>query len=190
MNNQTKSLRLGLIPGLFLACVALATLAAPAKAQSLGSAGTFAVLGASTVTNTGVSNISGDVGLSPGSAITGFPPGIITNGALHANDATALLAHADLAVAYTAFAGLVSPPANNLTGQELGGMTLTPGVYHFDTSALQSGGTLTFDAQNDPTARFVVKMGTTLTTSGTSSIALINGANARNVYFLVGSSAT
>src|SRR5450755_3175283 len=121
MNNQTNALRLGLIPGLFLAFAALATLAAPASAQSLGSAGTFAVLGAATVTNTGVSNISGDVGVSPGSAITGFPPGIITNGALHASDVTAILAYADFSVAYTAFANLVSPPANNLTGIDLGG---------------------------------------------------------------------
>jgi len=190
MKNQIKSLRLGLVPGLFLALAALATFAGEAGAQSLGSAGTFAVLGASTVTNTGPTQVSGDVGVSPGSAISGFLPGIINNGALHANDGPAIQAHADLAIAYTAFAGLASPPANNLTGSDLGGMTLTPGVYHFDTSAQQSGGTLTFDAQNDPTARFVVQTGTTLITSGTSSVALINGADAHNVYFQVGSSAT
>ena len=87
MNNRTKSLRLGLVPGLFLAFTALATFTAQAKAQSLGSAETFAVLGASTVTNTGASVISGDVGVSPGSAITGFPPATVMNGALYANDA-------------------------------------------------------------------------------------------------------
>src|ERR1700676_5810097 len=118
MNNRTKSLRLGLVPGLFLAFATLGTFAAQVKAQSLGSAETFAVLGASTVTNTGASVIFGDVGVSPGSAITGFPPGTVMNGALHANDATAMQAHADLATAYTAFAGLPSPPANNLTGQD------------------------------------------------------------------------
>jgi ethanolamine utilization microcompartment shell protein EutS len=190
MNNRTKSLRLGLVPGLFLAFAALATFAAQAKAQSLGTAERFAVLGGSTVTNTGASIISGDVGVSPGSAITGFPPGIIINGALHANDAIAMQAHADLATAYTAFAGLPSPPANNLTGVDLGGLTLTPGVYRCDVAATWSSGTLTFDAQNVPTARFVIQIGTTLITPSSSSVVLINGADARNVYFQVGTSAT
>ncbi len=190
MNNRTRSLRLGLVPGLFLAFAALATFAAQAKAQSLESAETFAVLGGSTVTNTGTSLISGNVGVSPGSAITGFPPGIIINGALHAADATATQAHADLATAYTAFAGLASPPANNLTGQDLGGKTLTPGVYHYDVAATWSSGTLTFDAQNVPTARFVIQIGTTLITPSSSSVVLINGADARNIYFQVGASAT
>ena len=190
MNNRTKSLRLGLVPGLFLAFAALATFAAQAKAQSLGSAETFAVLGGSTVTNTGASIISGDVGVSPGSAITGFPPGMIMNGGLHANDGIAMQAHADLATAYTAFAGLPSPPANNLTGTDLGGLTLTPGVYHCDVAATWSSGILTFDAQNVPTARFVIQIGTTLITPGSSSVVLINGADARNVYFQVGTSAT
>jgi hypothetical protein len=190
MNNRTKSLRLGLVPGLFLAFAALATFAAQAKAQSLGTAERFAVLGGSTVTNTGPSIISGDVGVSPGSAITGFPPGIIINGALHANDGIAMQAHADLATAYTAFAGLPSPPANNLTGVDLGGLTLTPGVYHCDVAATWSSGTLTFDAQNVPTARFVIQIGTTLITPSSSSVVLINGADARDVYFQVGTSAT
>ena len=189
MNNRTKSLRLGFVPGLFFAFAALATFAAQAKAQSLGSAENFAVLGASTVTNTGTSHISGSVGVSPGSAITGFPPGIITNGARHAADGPATQAHADLATAYTAFAGLASPPANNLSGMDLGGKTLRPGVYRYNGSAT-SAGALTFDAQNDPNARFVIQIGTTLTTSSSSSVVLINGASARNVYFQVGTSAT
>jgi hypothetical protein len=190
MNNRTRSLRFGLVPGLFLAFATLATFTAQAKAQSLESAETFAVLGASTVTNTGASHISGNVGVSPGSAITGFPPGTVTNGALHANDATAKQAHADLATAYTAFAGLASPPANNLTGQDLGGKTLTPGVYRYNVAATWSSGTLTFDAQNDPSARFVIQIGTTLITPSSSSVVLINGADPRNIYFQVGTSAT
>ena len=190
MNNRTRSLRFGLVPGLFLALAALGTFAAQAKAQSLGTAETFAVLGGSTVTNTGTSHIVGNVGVSPGSAITGFPPGIITNGALHAADPTATEAHADLAAAYTAFAGLASPPANNLSGMDLGGLTLTPGVYRCDVAATWSSGTLTFDAQNVPTARFVIQIGTTLITPSSSSVVLINGADARNVYFQVGTSAT
>ena len=189
MINKTKSLRPGLVSGLFLAFAAVATFAAQAQAQSLGSAESFAVLGASTVTNTGTSNINGNVGVSPGSAITGFPPGIITNGALHAADDVATQAHADFATAYTAFAGLPSPPANNMSGLDLGGKTLTPGIYKFNTSAT-SGGALTFDAQNDPDARFVVQIGTTLITTGASSMVLLNGAKARNIYFQVGTSAT
>ena len=158
-------------------------------AQSLGSAENFAVLGASTVTNTGASQITSNVGVSPGSAITGFPPGIIINGGLHAADGPATQAHADFATAYLAFEGLASPPANNMSGTDLGGKTLTPGVYRFDTSAT-SDGLLTFDAQGDPNARFVVQIGTTLITSSNSSVALINLADARNVYFQVGTSVT
>jgi len=187
MNNHP--LRLGLAPGLFLAFAAFASFAAQASAQSLGSSENFAVLGASTVTNTGVSNISGSVGVSPGSAITGFPPGIVINGAIHAADGPATQAHADFATAYNDFAGLPSPPADNMSGTDLGGKTLTPGVYRYDTSAT-SAGALTFDAQNDPNARFVVQIGTTLITSSNSSVVLINGAKARNVYFQVGTSAT
>src|ERR1700682_4962297 len=103
MINRTKLLPPGLVPRLFLAFAALATFAAQAKAQSLGSAENFAVLGASTVTNGGASQIFGSVGVSPGTAITGFPPGIITDGALHSGDAIATQAHADLATAYTDF---------------------------------------------------------------------------------------
>lgn len=189
MTNRTNSLRLGLVPGLLLALAALAVFATQTVAQSLGSAENFAVLGASTVTNTGASTITSNVGVSPGSAITGFPPGIIINGGLHAADAMATQAHADLETAYNAFVGLVSPPANDLTGSDLGGRTLTPGVYHYDTSATSSGA-LTFDAQNDPNARFVIKIGTTLITSSNSSVVLQNGAKARNIYFQVGTSAT
>lgn len=189
MINRTKSLRRGIARGLFLIIAAVAIVATPAGAQSLGSAENFAVLGASTVTNTGPSRLDSNVGVSPGSAITGFPPGIITNGGLHAADAMATQAHADFATAYNAFAGLVSPPANNLSGSDLGGKTLTPGVYRYNTSAT-SGGILTLDAQNDPEARFVIQIGTTLITTSNSSVALVNGALARNVYFQVGTSAT
>ena len=189
MNNPIKSLSLALISTIASVTVAIIAFAPQGYAQSLGSAETFTVLGASTVTNTGATDIVGDVGVSPGSAITGFPPGIVTGGSLHANDAAAQQAHADLAAAYTAFAGLASPPANNLSGMDLGGLTLTPGVYHFDTSAT-SGGILTLDAQNDPTARFVIQVGTTLITSGSSSVHLINQADPRNIYIETGTSVT
>ena len=186
---KNNSLRLGLVPGLFVACAGVALFVAQAQAQSLGSAETFAALGASTLTNTGASVLTGDVGVAPGTAITGFPPGTVVNGAIHAGDAVATQAHADFATAYTAFAGLASPPANNLSGTDLGGKTLTPGVYRYNTSAT-SGGQLTFDAQGNSAARFVIQIGTTLITSSSSSVVLVNGADARNVYFQVGSSAT
>src|ERR1700731_2763279 len=187
MNNT--SLRPALVPGFLFTFAALAIFTTQALAQSLGSAGNFAVLGASTVTNTGASQISGSVGVSPGTAITGFPPGIISNGTLNPGDATATQAHADFATAYNGFADLTFPPDNNLSGTDLGGKTLTRGVYRYDASA-NSAGALTFDAQGDPTARFVIQIGTTLITSSTSSVVLINGADAGNVYFQVGPSAT
>ncbi len=189
MNNRLTFPRTRLLSALFLAFALAAVFGSDARAQSLGSAETFGVLGASTVTNTGATFVSGNVGVSPGTAITGFPPGIVMNGAIHAGDGVATQAHADFATAYTAFVGLPSPPANNLSGTDLGGMTLTPGVYRFNTSAT-SGGMLTLDAQNDPDARFVIQVGTTLITTGASSVSLINGADARNVYFQVGTSAT
>jgi uncharacterized repeat protein (TIGR01451 family) len=154
----------------------------------LGSAANFAVLGASTVTNTGLTSIVGNVGVSPGTAITGFPPGVIT-GTIHAGDAVATQAHADLVTAYGVIAGEASSAANNLTGQDLGGLTLTPGVYHFDTAATLNG-ILTLNAQGNPNARFDFKIGTTLITGNVSSINIINGGQADNVYFQVGTSAT
>ena len=158
-------------------------------ATILGTAQSFAVLGASTVTNTGATNIVGDVGVSPGSAITGFPPGTIMDGAIHANDGVATQAHADLVTAYGVIAGEASPPANDLTGQDLGGLTLAPGVYHFASSAALTG-ILTLDAQGDPNARFDIQIGTTLITASGSAVQLIGGAQSDNVYFQVGSSAT
>ena len=110
-------------------------------ATILGTAQNFAVLGASTVTNTGATAIVGNVGVSPGTAITGFPPGVVSGGTIHAGDAVASQAHADLVTAYGVIAGEASPPANDLTGQDLGGLTLLPGVYHFATSAALIGNT-------------------------------------------------
>src|ERR1700682_190969 len=126
----------------FLGLVALAiagmwpVAAQAATAPSLGTAAGFAVLGASTVTCTGPSRIVGDVGVSPGSAITGFPPCQLT-GTLHAADAVSALAQAGATTAYNDLKGAACN--KNLTGQDLGGMTLPPGVYCFDTSAGLTG---------------------------------------------------
>ena len=102
---------------------AVSELAAP----SLGTVGSFAVLGGSTVTNTGPTTIHGSLGVSPGLAITGFPPGLVSGGATHAGDATALQAQIDTTAAYDSLAALACTV--DLSGKDLGGMTLTPGVY-------------------------------------------------------------
>jgi len=154
---------------------------------SLGTAQSFAVLGGSAVTSTGPSAIVGDLGVAPGTAVTGFPPGLVTGGTIHSADAVALRAQTDLTTAYNVLAG--EPSAADLTGKDLGGMTLTPGVYRF-TSSAQLTGTLTLDAQGDPNARFDFQIGSTLTTAGAASIRLIDGADACNVFWQVGSSAT
>jgi hypothetical protein len=180
--------RLALVWGAVLAAASLAGLQAPADAQALlGTAQSFAVLGGSTVTNTGPSIISGNLGVSPGSAVTGFPPGIVINGTIHAADAVALQAQSDVTTAYNALAGMACNV--DLTGQDLGGLTLTPGVYCFSSSA-QLTGELTLDAQGNPNALFVFQIGSTLTTASNSSVRLINGARACNVFWQVGSSAT
>jgi hypothetical protein len=163
-------------------------LAAPAFAQiTLGEAETFAVLGASTVTNTGATQIRGNLGVSPGTAITGFPPGVVEVGTIHAGDAVAAQAQADLNTAYNAFVGL--PCKYNLTGQDLGGLTLTPGIYCFDSSA-QLTGTLVLDFQGSTTAHFVFQIGSTLTTASSSMVSLSNCTKHCEIFWQVGSSAT
>jgi hypothetical protein len=166
----------------------------PASAQiSLGTAQNFGVLAGSTATNTGATTVNGNVGVSPGSAVTGFPPGVIIGGAIHSNDAVAMQAQNDLT---TAFNNIAATPCNvDLTGQVLGQpplTTLTPGVYCFTTSA-QLTGALTLDAQGNPNALFLFKIGSTLTTASASSVTVINngGGNSCNkVFWQVGSSAT
>ncbi|MCY2953749.1 MAG: ice-binding family protein [Planctomycetota bacterium] len=150
---------------ILLVIVALAGFPLQAKASiMLGTAGDFAVLAGSTVTNTGSSLIDGGhVGVNPGSAITGFPPGIVSPPfTTHAADAVAIQAQSDLTIAYNAAEGLGSTQV--LTGQDLGGLTLTPGVYFFSSTA-QLTGTLTLNAQGDPNAQFVFQIGSTLTGS-------------------------
>jgi subtilisin family serine protease len=164
--------------------------ASPALAQtapSLGSAQSFAVLAGSTVTNTGSTVISGDLGVSPGSAVTGFPPGLVVSGAIHSADAATFAAQNAVTTAYNSLAGQAC--TLDVTGQDLGGQTLTAGVYCFSSSA-QLTGTLTLNAQGNANAVFIFKMGSTLTTASASSVVLTNGASPRNVFWQVGSSAT
>jgi len=157
-----------------------------------GTTTTFAILAGQAVTSTGLSVVNGDLGISPGTALTGFPPGVIT-GATHLGDPVAAQALADAQVEYAYLDGL--PCGTNLTGVDLGGKTLTPGVYCFDSSA-QLTGTLILDAQGSCDSLFVFQTGSTLTTSVASSVEVINNpcaANCRggaNVFWQVGSSAT
>ena len=150
----------------------------------LGTAQSFAVLAGSTVTNTGPSVIKGDLGVSPGTAVTGFPPGTV-NGTIHSADAVAAQAQADTTTAYNDAAG--RSPTSAITA-DLGGRTLVAGVYRGTTLGLT--GTLTLDAQGDQSAVFVFQAGSTLITASNSGVALINGAQACNVFWQVGSSAT
>ena len=151
----------------------------------LGTAASFAVLAGSAVTNTGPSVLNGDLGVSPGTAITGFPPGTV-NGATHSADAAAGQAQSDLTAAYNDAAGRT--PAATVAG-DIGGQTLTPGVYKSGSSVLLTGDVI-LDARGDPNAVFIFQIGSTLTTASGSRVRLINGASPCNVYWQVGSSAT
>ncbi|GAC1598906.1 MAG: hypothetical protein NVS3B21_24870 [Acidimicrobiales bacterium] len=151
----------------------------------LGTAKSFAVLAGTTVTNTGPSSISGDLGVSPGTAVTGFPPGTVSNGTIHAADAFAAQAQADTTTAYNDAAG--RSPTATITA-DLGGQTLVPGVYR--GGALSVTGTLTLDAGGDANAVFVFQAGSTLVTASTSRVSVVNGADPCNVFWQVTSSAT
>ena len=159
---------------------------APISAVSLGTAAQFAVLAGSTITNTGSSRITGDLGLSPGTAVTGFPPGQVI-GTQHLADVVASRAKADLAAAFDDAAGRLS---TSLVPVELGGTVRIPGVYESPAGTFGITGTLTLDAQGDADAVFIFKAASTLITASASSVELINGAQSSNVFWVVGSSAT
>jgi hypothetical protein len=152
---------------------------------SLGRASTYGILAGTAVTCVTGGAIAADVGVSPGAAITGFPPCALT-GARHAADAAAAGAQTDLTVTYNALVALPCPPANLITA-DLGGTTLTPGVY-CSASSVGVTGAVTLDGGGDPNARFVIQAGSSLTTAG--SVVLTNSTQAKNVWWQVGSSAT
>jgi hypothetical protein len=186
------------IPMVFGFAIVLTFLHFTASAQvNLGTANSFAVLAASAVTSTGPTVIAGGyVGLSPNtlSSVTGFPAGIVNSPyAIEAANAVTLLAQSDLSTAFSTAAGL-APAGGNLTGQNLGGLTLTPGVYKFDSSAFLTG-TLTLNDLGNPDAVFVFQIGSTLITASGSSIKTINDPDVGavpgvSVFWQVGSSAT
>ena len=169
-----------------LCCLVLPLLALSAHADILGTADAFGVLGASAVTNTGPSVVFQDLGVAPGTSITGFPPGIVL-GTIHNDDAVAMQAQADALAGYNFLAGLA--PTGTLTGQNLGGLQLDPGVYFFASSA-QMTGQLTLNFQGMNNALIVFQIGSTLTTASASSVLVINPGSNDQVFWQVGSSAT
>lgn len=151
----------------------------------LGTVAGYSVLGGTTVTNTGPTTLAGNLGVNPGSAITGFKPGLVA-GATHAADAHSLQAQSDLTTAYDDAAGraMTATVAGDLVGK-----TLTPGVYK-SSGPLSVSGALTLNGQGNPNSVFIFQVASTLTTATASSIVLTNSAQACNIYWQVGSSAT
>ncbi len=170
--------------GLFLGPVHCA-MAGPSPIN-LGDAATFAILAGSAVTNTGASTANGDIGWSS-LQIPELPDGLTVNGSVHADDGTALQAEAALTSAYLAASDETG--AQSLTGADLGGMTLTPGVYAFASSA-QLTGMLTLDAEGATNAAFIFQIGSTLTTATNSLVQLANFGAGDQVIWQIGSSAT
>jgi len=180
--------RLGGMRLLLLALVVTLGLASSARAAApvpLRTADNFAVLAGSTVTNTGPTVVNGDLGLSPGTSVTGFPPGTV-NGTQHVTDAVAGQAQTDLTTAYNDAAARAP---TGIVSADLGGRRLTSGVYR-SASSLGLTGALTLDAQGNANAVFIFQAGSTLTTASASRVNLVNGAQACNVFWQVGSSAT
>jgi hypothetical protein len=161
--------------------------ACPQAPVDLRSAAGFAVLAGSTVTNTGPTRVKGDLGVSPGTAVTGFLPGKVV-GTEHLADPTAAQAKSDLTVAYNDAAGRTLCPVS-LAGN-LGGMTLAPGLYKSTSSLEISSGDLTLDAKGDASAIFIFQTASTLITTVGRQVILKGGAVASNVFWQVGSSAT
>lgn len=160
-----------------------AAFAAPATV-GLGTAASFSVLAGSTVTNTGPTTMFGDLGLAPGSSVTGAPHVL---GQTHVDDAVAIEAKIDLTTAYNAAA---SRPSEGSAGTDLAGQTFTPGVRTASGGLLLSAGSVVLDAQGDPNAVFIFQIGSTLITGSNTTVQLVNGAQACNVFWQVGSSAT
>ena len=169
-----------------LGLMVVPTSSAYAQAPPLGVAASYGVIAGSTVTNTGPSVINGDLAISPGLALVGFPPGTVT-GFTQLGNAAAGLAQAADVNAYKILAG--TPATANLSGVDLGGKTLNPGVYFFSSSA-QLTGTLALNGQGNPNSVFIFNITSALTTASASKVLLLNGASGSNVFWRVGSSAT
>lgn len=179
-----RKLLLGTLGIGVITAVLVVTLTGPALAASapaLGSAGSFAVLGGSGVSNTGASTVGGDLGVSPGASISGFPPGTIS-GSTYTNDATAAQAQKDATAAYNA--AVAQTCDSTIAGGDLSGLTLTPGVHCLPAGATLNG-TVTLDAQGAAGAVFIIKVSGPLSTAGSALVKLAGGASQCNVYWAV-----
>lgn len=154
----------------------------------LGGASNIAILAGSAITNTGATSVTGNMALSPGSSMGGFPPGILV-GVIHINDEIATQAKLDLTAAYNDAAGRTSTDIVTLSGN-IGGLTLTPGLYKTTSSLAISSGNLTFDAKGDVDAVFIIQIASSLTVTSGRQVFLAGGAKASNIFWQVGSSAT
>ncbi len=155
------------------------------QSVNLASAGDYVILAGSTIANTGTSNVTGDVGLSPGTSVGGFPPGIM-NGSQHINDVDANSAKLDLTTAYNNAAGRTVAPIS--VAGNIGGRTLAPGLYKSTSSLEISSGDLTLNGNSN--AIWIFQIASTLTTTAGRKVILSGGARAKNVYWQVGTSAT
>jgi hypothetical protein len=155
---------------------------------SLAGSANLAILGGSAISSTGATSITGDMGLSPGTSVGGFPPGNLV-GTLHVNDGIANQAKLDLTAAYNDAAGRTCTDIVTLSGN-IGGMTLTPGLYKSTSSLAVSSGDVTFDAKGNANAVFIIQIASTLTTTSGRKVILSGGASASNIFWQVGTSAT
>ncbi len=173
--------------GALLLCLALSVCLNAQLPVNLGTAGNFAILAGSTITNTGPTVVNGNIGVSPGTAIVGFPPGIVI-GTINAGNPVAAQGESDLINAYNDASGRICP-GPPLPG-DIGGTTIMPGVY-CNASSVGITGVVTLNGNGNPNAVFIFQIGSTLTTAANNStVNLINGATAANVFWRVGSSAT
>jgi hypothetical protein len=180
-----RTFRVGLILLGSLSTLLFASSALGATATvGLGAAAPFSVLAGSTVTNTGPTTMFGDLGLAPGSSVTGEPHVLAQT---YVDDAVASEAKSSLTTAYNEAA---SRPTNGSAGTQLAGQEFSPGVYTASSSLLLSSGSVTLNAEGNPNAVFVFQIPTTLTTGSNTTVSLVGGAQACNVFWQVGSSAT
>ena len=169
-------------------CLTVITATAQQAVVNLGSDSSFAVLGGTTVTVTGGGTITGNVGIFPGTAYVAGTPAVTVNGTVYAGGTVASQAQADLTTAYNDAAGRTVAPVT--VAGNIGGQTLVPGLYKSTSSLAISSGNLTLDAQGNANGVWIFQIASTLTTTPGRQVILANGANAANIFWQVGSSAT